>query len=67
MSIEMEERLRVVRVAQSWLGTPYHHHAALRGVGVDCAYLLIEVYAEAEVIPRRDPGYYPRCRVRRGA
>ena len=27
---------RVVAVARSWLGTPYHDQASLRGVGCDC-------------------------------
>ena len=27
---------RVIAVARSWLGTPYHDQASLRGVGCDC-------------------------------
>lgn len=27
---------RVIAVAQSWLGTPYHDQASLKGVGCDC-------------------------------
>jgi NlpC/P60 family putative phage cell wall peptidase len=27
---------RVIAAAQSWLGTPYHDQASLRGVGCDC-------------------------------
>ncbi len=33
----------VVRTARTWLGTPYHHQGRLKGVGVDCAGLLIGV------------------------
>lgn len=33
-------REEVVKEALSWLDTPYHHQAACKGVGVDCAYLV---------------------------
>ena len=33
----------VVAEARRWVGTPYQHQARLRGVGVDCAGLVIEV------------------------
>jgi cell wall-associated NlpC family hydrolase len=58
MTPELAEK--VVAEATSWLRTPYHHHAAIKGVGVDCGFLLIEVYANAGVIERFDPGPYPR-------
>jgi cell wall-associated NlpC family hydrolase len=49
----MTPALRAVVASQalSWLGTPYHHHGRLKGVGVDCAMLLAEVYAAAGVCP----------------
>ena len=34
---------RVVAEARRWIGTPYHHQARLRGVGCDCAGLIIGV------------------------
>ena len=52
-------RERVIQEARAWLGTPYHHHAAIKGVGVDCAQILIEVYADAGVVERIDVGEYP--------
>lgn len=52
-------RDRVIQEARAWLGTPYHHHAALKGVGVDCAQILIEVYAAAGVVEKIDVGDYP--------
>ncbi len=55
---EQTERTRVDAVARSWLGTPYHHHAQIKGVGTDCAHLLIGTYAEAGLIENFDPGYY---------
>lgn len=39
-----EERLHVVAEARSWIGTPYHHGQAVKGVGVDCAQLLVTVF-----------------------
>jgi len=56
---ERMSRERVLAVARSWLGTPWHHKARVRGVGVDCAQLLIAVYAEAGLFDAFDPGDYP--------
>lgn len=50
----------VVSVAKSWLGTPYHPGARVKGYGVDCAMLLAEVYQEAGLLDRVEPGFYPR-------
>lgn len=47
----MTPRELVVAAAHSWLGTPYHHCANVKGVGVDCAMLLVEVYKSAGLIP----------------
>lgn len=51
-----ETRERVVDAARGWLGTPYHHQAAVKGAGCDCLGLIRGVYAEvmgreAEVPP----------------
>lgn len=54
-----EARSRVVAEAMTWLSTSYHHHGRIKGAGVDCACLLIEVYAEAAGVPRVEPGFYP--------
>ena len=54
-----QTRDAVVREARTWIGTPYHHRAAVKGAGVDCARLLIEVYAAAGVFEGFDPGDYP--------
>ncbi|MDE3132294.1 MAG: C40 family peptidase, partial [Acidobacteriota bacterium] len=56
---EAAERARVVAEALSWLGTPYHHRARLKGVGVDCAQLPIAVFADAGLIEAFDTGDYP--------
>ncbi len=51
-------RQRIVDEAASWVGTPYHSHARLKGIGVDCAMLVAEVFEACGVIPHVDPGYY---------
>jgi cell wall-associated NlpC family hydrolase len=48
---EAEQRAAVVAEALTWLGTPYHHQAALKGIGADCAMFPLAVYAEAGLIP----------------
>ena len=52
-------RQEVVNEAKSWIGTPYHHMGRVKGVGVDCGQLLIEVYHAVGLIPQIDTGYYP--------
>ncbi len=56
---EAAERVAVVAEARSWLGTPYHHMAAIKGVGVDCAMLLVRVYVDLKLVEPFDPRPYP--------
>lgn len=44
--------------ARTWVHTPYHHRARVKGHGVDCAHLLIAVYAAVGLIQDFDPGFY---------
>lgn len=55
----------VVREALGWEGTPYHHRARLRGVGVDCAMLPAAVFEAAGLIPRIEPDYSPQWMLHR--
>lgn len=48
--LEQAQRARVVEIAQSWLSTPYHHRAMIKGVGVDCATLLVACCQEAGLL-----------------
>lgn len=48
----------VAAEARSWLGTPYHHHARVKGVGVDCAQILAAVFEAADMVPHLDLGQY---------
>lgn len=57
----MTTREQVYLQAQQWIGTPFHHQARLRGVGVDCIGLIIGVARELQLIaPDFDYGAYPR-------
>jgi NlpC/P60 family putative phage cell wall peptidase len=48
----------VVTEAESWIGTPFHHAARVKGAGVDCLMLLAEVYERAGVSDRIEPAFY---------
>lgn len=51
---------RITTEALTWLNTPYHHMANIRGVGVDCAMLLVEVFKQLGAVPADlDPRPYP--------
>lgn len=52
-------RLAILAEAGSWLRTPYHHEAMVKGAGVDCAMLLVAVYHACGLIPAIDPRPYP--------
>lgn len=58
---EDEGRAAVIAAARSWMSTPYHDKAKLKGVGVDCAFLLAACYEEAGVVEKIDvPDYSPQ-------
>jgi NlpC/P60 family putative phage cell wall peptidase len=47
-------------VARTWIGTPYHHQASVKGVGCDCLGLVRGVYAELYGAPAEEPPAYSR-------
>ncbi|MGB8422174.1 hypothetical protein [Paraburkholderia sp.] len=51
----------VIAEARSWLRTPWHHRARVKGLrgGVDCVMLLAEVYEAVGAIEHVEPEYYP--------
>lgn len=59
MSFQLADlRASVVREAESWIGTPFHHAARVKGAGVDCLMLLAEVYERAGIVVRVEPPFY---------
>ena len=61
-SNEAEARAAVVAEARSWIGTPYHHCADVKGRrgGVDCAMLIVRVYVDLGFVEPFDPRPYPQ-------
>ncbi len=53
---EGSERAAVVAAVRTWIGTPYHHMADIRGVGVDCAMLLVRAIATSGLSSRSTRG-----------
>lgn len=52
-------RAEIIDEALTWAGTPYHHAARSKGVGVDCANLLVGVFSAVGLVPDIDLGAYP--------
>jgi len=51
---------RVVEAARGWLGTPYHHQAAVKGAGCDCLGLIRGVYRDVTGADPETPPPYSR-------
>lgn len=56
---EAQTRLSVVGEALAWVGTPYHHQGRIKGAGVDCGMILLEVFEALGLLPHIDPRPYP--------
>lgn len=54
------EREAVVAAARDWIGTPYHHAADVKGAGIDCAMILVRVFADLGLIEPFDPRPYTK-------
>lgn len=50
MTDDQADRARVEQIARDWIGTPFHDHAELKGVGCDCATFLKGVFTEAGLV-----------------
>jgi cell wall-associated NlpC family hydrolase len=59
LDIEGKQRAAVIAEARSWLGTPYHNCADIKGVGVDCGMLLVRVFVDTGLAKSFDPRPYP--------
>lgn len=56
----MARPARVVAAARSWLGTPYHDQASLKGIGCDCLGLARGVWREVVGVEPVVPPPYSR-------
>ncbi len=57
---EKRQRALIVAEALSWVGTPYVPGAGVKGAGIDCGMLLIEIFkACGHIPPEFDPRPYP--------
>jgi cell wall-associated NlpC family hydrolase len=52
---ETARRAAVVAEARSWIGTPYHNCADIKGAGVDCGMLLVRVFVDTGLCPPFEP------------
>lgn len=52
--------MTLIDVAQSFLGTPYHHQGRVKGVGVDCVGFLVSTALEAGLITPELAAELPR-------
>ena len=53
----MTKRDKIVAAARGWLGTRWHHQGRLKGVGVDCAGLIVCVGKELGLTSFDTTGY----------
>jgi len=51
-------RNTIVAAARSWIGTPYHNCADVKGVGCDCGMLLVRVFVDLGLVQAFDPRPY---------
>ena len=52
-------RQDIIAEARTWKGTPFHHKARVKGVGVDCGGFIYEVFKHVIGIPHESfPAYY---------
>jgi cell wall-associated NlpC family hydrolase len=57
---EAQARAAIVAEARSWVGTPYHNCADIKGVGCDCGMLLVRVFCDLKLCTPFDPRPYPQ-------
>jgi cell wall-associated NlpC family hydrolase len=55
---EVETREKIVAEAKTWLKTPWHHEARVKGAGVDCGMILLEIFEKVNLIPHISPAHY---------
>ena len=63
MTDEAAQRAAVIAEARTWIGTPFHDVACVKGAGVDCAHFVHAAYTGAGIfedlgIERYDPQWF---------
>lgn len=53
-----EKRLAVIAEARTWLGTPFHFGARIKGTGVDCATFIAAVFEACGIFQAEDYGFF---------
>ena len=56
---KQEKRQQIVAEVKSWILTPFHHQGRVKGAGVDCGMLILEVFERVGLTPHIIPDYYP--------
>lgn len=57
--MDQQQRELVVAEAISWMCTPWHHRGRIKGVGVDCAMFIAEVFERTGIAPHVESMNYP--------
>jgi len=55
---KQEVRKAIIEETKSWIKTPWHHEARVKGAGVDCGMLILQVYETVGLIPHIVPPHY---------
>ena len=55
----MDLSSQIIAEAETWLGTPYHVNAAVKGVGADCGRWIAAVYRKAGVLEFEPTEHWP--------
>jgi NlpC/P60 family putative phage cell wall peptidase len=55
----MVTRTAIVQAALSWVGTPYHHKARVKGVGTDCIQFIVGVCIETGILTQEEAAQVP--------
>jgi cell wall-associated NlpC family hydrolase len=55
---EKTARQRVIAEAETWLGTPFHFGARVKGAGVDCAQFIAAVFEACGIFRAEEWGFF---------
>ncbi len=49
--------IEIISEARTWVGTPFHHQGRVKGVGVDCAGVIVGVARDLDILNHTFIGY----------